>query len=127
LPGGYGLTSVADRNCVAARRGGEQREANIQSVGERTRFGRASWRASAFMVKPEVPQWSPLLVMGFGAIRSSGSGLGKTQTETQGTSFGGWRRNGWKVQSMKQGDLGGVSRLTPPPRSQSVHSSVEAG
>ena|SRR5665213_3099187 len=38
---------VADRNCVAARWGGEQRKANGQSVVTRTRFGRADWRARA--------------------------------------------------------------------------------
>jgi putative transposase len=32
---------VAEGNCVAVRRGGEQPEANLQSVGGRTRFGRA--------------------------------------------------------------------------------------
>ena len=30
---GAGRSSEAERNCVAARRGGEQREANWQSVG----------------------------------------------------------------------------------------------
>jgi hypothetical protein len=30
---------VIDRNCVAVRRGGEQREVNDQSVEQRTRFG----------------------------------------------------------------------------------------
>ena len=32
-------THVAEGNCVAARRGGEQSEANGQPVGIRTRFG----------------------------------------------------------------------------------------
>jgi hypothetical protein len=31
---------VAEGNCVVVRRGGEQPEANLQSVGRRTRFGR---------------------------------------------------------------------------------------
>jgi hypothetical protein len=35
------LRPVANSNCVAARRGGEQQEANDQSVGARTRFGLA--------------------------------------------------------------------------------------
>ena len=43
---------VADRNCVTARRRGEQREANGQSVVTRTRFGRADWRATGGMAKP---------------------------------------------------------------------------
>ena len=32
---------VADGNCVVVRRGGKQPEANLQSIGGRTRFGRA--------------------------------------------------------------------------------------
>jgi hypothetical protein len=43
---------VADRNCVVARRGGEQRKANGQSVVTRTRFGRADGRASDGKAKP---------------------------------------------------------------------------
>ena len=39
------LRPVADRNCVAVRRGGEQRKANVQSVGIRTRFGVMNRRA----------------------------------------------------------------------------------
>jgi len=42
---------VAEGNCVAARRGGEQPEANLQSVVKRTRFGRALRRASIPRVK----------------------------------------------------------------------------
>ena len=37
---------VVKGNCVAARRGGEQPETNLQSVGKRTRFGRTLRRAS---------------------------------------------------------------------------------
>jgi hypothetical protein len=44
--------SVADRNCVIVRWGGEQREANGPSVVTQTRFGRADWRASDGKVKP---------------------------------------------------------------------------
>jgi hypothetical protein len=43
---------VADRNCFIVRWGGEQREANGQSVVTRTRFGRADWRASGGKAKP---------------------------------------------------------------------------
>ncbi len=35
------LRPVADCNCVAERRGGEQQKANGPSVGRRTRFGRS--------------------------------------------------------------------------------------
>jgi hypothetical protein len=44
------LQPVADCNCVAVKRGGEQQEANDQSVERRTRFGRvfpASLRANS--------------------------------------------------------------------------------
>ena len=43
---------VAEGNCVAARRGGEQPEANRQSVGERIRFGVNPWRACWMVAKP---------------------------------------------------------------------------
>jgi len=42
---------VAKGNCVAARRGGEQPEANLQSVVKRTRFGLTYRRAFIPMVK----------------------------------------------------------------------------
>jgi len=42
----------AEGNCVAARRGGEQPEANCQSEGARTRFGAYPWRACWIMAKP---------------------------------------------------------------------------
>ncbi len=43
---------IAEGNCVAARRGGEQPEANLQSVVKRTRFGPAFRRACSLEVKP---------------------------------------------------------------------------
>jgi hypothetical protein len=43
---------VAEGNCVAVRRGGEQPEANRQSVGERIRFGVNPWRACWISAKP---------------------------------------------------------------------------
>jgi hypothetical protein len=42
---------VAEGNCVAARRGGEQPKANLQSVVKRTRFGLTYRRAFIPMVK----------------------------------------------------------------------------
>jgi error-prone DNA polymerase len=39
------LRPVTESNCVSVRRGGKQLEVNEQSVGERTRFGRADRRA----------------------------------------------------------------------------------
>ncbi len=46
----------AEGNCVIARWGGEQLEAKKQSVGTRTRFGRAVWRASGGRAKPRPAQ-----------------------------------------------------------------------
>jgi hypothetical protein len=49
--------SVAEGNCVAVKRGGEQPEANCRSVGERTRFGGELRRACSFMAKSET-RWA---------------------------------------------------------------------
>ena len=46
------LRPVSDRNCVAARWGGEQRKEKKSSVGTRTRFGRTDWRACERKAKP---------------------------------------------------------------------------
>jgi hypothetical protein len=43
--------SIAEGNCVAVRWGGEQPEANLQSVVKRTRFGRTLRRASSLKAK----------------------------------------------------------------------------
>ena len=43
---------VAEGNCVAVRRGGEQPEANRRSEGARTRFGANPWRACWVRAKP---------------------------------------------------------------------------
>src|SRR4051794_25221250 len=43
----------AERNCVVATRGGEQREANDRSVRGGTRFGLQRWRACFRKVKPK--------------------------------------------------------------------------
>ena len=51
---GVSHSPVAEGNCVAARRGGEQPEANWRSVVKRTRFGGAVRRASSFVVKPGI-------------------------------------------------------------------------
>ena len=40
---GGSYNSVAEGNCVAVKRGGEQPEANCRSAGGRTRFG-GMWR-----------------------------------------------------------------------------------
>jgi hypothetical protein len=45
---------VAEGNCVAERWGGEQLEANRQSVGIRIRFGVNPWRARWMMAKPGI-------------------------------------------------------------------------
>jgi hypothetical protein len=50
-PSGRCPFPVAEGNCVTVRWGGEQPTANMQSVGGRTRFGRARRRASGFKAK----------------------------------------------------------------------------
>jgi hypothetical protein len=53
-PPGHTLSGPeTERNCVAAMRGGEQREVNRWSVGRRTRFGSVSGRACWRKAKPE--------------------------------------------------------------------------
>ena len=49
--------SVAEGNCVAEKRGGEQSEAKGRSVGKRTRFGGELRRACSFMAKSET-RWA---------------------------------------------------------------------
>ena len=49
--------SVAEGNCVAVRRGGEQPKAKGRSVGGRTRFGGELRRACSFMAKSET-RWT---------------------------------------------------------------------
>jgi hypothetical protein len=65
---------------------------------------------------------------------SRGKPEGKNQTGTVGTTTGGWRQNGRKTLSMKQGDLSGpkpvftlVEPKSRPLRSQSTRSSDETG
>ena len=50
-------THEAEGNCVAARRGGEQPEANEQPAGERTRFG-GGGAASLLMMCEAWTGWS---------------------------------------------------------------------
>jgi len=50
---GESQNPVAEGNCVAVRRGGEQPEANWRSAGIRTRFGGEWWRACSGLAKPE--------------------------------------------------------------------------
>jgi hypothetical protein len=89
------LRLVADRNCVAARRGGEQREANGQSATQVNSIRPA--RAASLLAKGEaqtgVSRMSP-------ALRGSVS-------KRWGSRGGGWRRNGRKARHMKQRDLRG--------------------
>jgi len=54
LSRGNKLQPEADRNCVAARRGGEQRKANDQSVGDELDTARRPRRACLPMAKPEL-------------------------------------------------------------------------
>jgi len=79
--------SVAEGNCVAEKRGGEQSEAKGRSVGKRTRFGGELRRACSFMVKSET-RW---------ARWRGGSDVQAAPR--------GWRRNGRKGWRDKRGDL----------------------
>ena len=97
----YVLRPVADRNCVAVRRGGEHREANGQSVTQ------------VNSIRPD--------------CLASLLGKGEAQTEETRKSrklkgnvakrsakqSGGWRRNGRKSKYMKQRDLLGIRRCSP--------------
>lgn len=92
------LRPVADRNCVAARRGGEHRKANGQSVTQ------------VNSIRPGCS--ASLLVNGeaqTGAIRKQRKLRGNV-TKRSVEQSGGWRRNGRKSKPMKQRDLPGTRR-----------------
>jgi hypothetical protein len=74
---------VPNGNCVAARRGGEQPEGSVQSVGERTRYGQA------YSMSLQRPRRNLAPPEGGGPVRLRGS----VRKPRRGTS-GGWRRNG---------------------------------
>jgi len=124
---------VLNRNCVVATRGGEQRNENGQSVTTTAGNGGqreldsvgGSGRACVGKAKPVVEgktlwQWW--------------SGLEKSPATCQHPADG-WRRNGRKIGCSKQGDRAGTKGVhaqdhepkNRPVRSQSVHSSDEAG
>ena len=121
------LRPVADRNCVAARRGGEHRKANGQSV---TQVNSIRPYCLASLLDNGEAQT--------GTIRKSRKLKGNVGKRSAKQS-GGWRRNDRKSKSMKQRDLSGTAgvqpsrrpcrrgREEPPLRSQRSHSSVEAG
>ncbi len=66
------LRPVTDCNCVAVRRGGEQREVKKSSVGTRTRFGRTDWRACDRKAKPRpaLTSGKPMTLKGWVQKRS---------------------------------------------------------
>src|SRR5215813_13773989 len=82
--------SVAEGNCVAVRRGGEQPEANCWSVGGRTRFGGGA--ATSLLMH--------------GEVRKSLDTLAWWEKRCPGSPRG-WRRNDRKVWRSKRGDLYG--------------------
>jgi len=121
------LRPVAKSNCVAARRGGEQQEANDQSVGRRTRFGPAKRGEPAF-------QRRSLDREGRKAVELRGSVKKRRQTAPDD-----WRRNGQEGHTRETGRpvraSAGVHAIKRESvyrpknranRSQSVHSSEEA-
>jgi len=99
------LNLLTESNCVVARRGGEQPEVNDQSVGERTRFGLTV--VASLLASGEAQ--NAVRIRHTGRTREKAVGLGRKQTDPR-TLWGGWRRNGRKVQRIKQGDPPKVSR-----------------
>ena len=87
------LRPVADRNCVAARRGGEHREANGQSA-TRVNSIRPGCLAS-------LPSYGEAQI---GAIRKPTTLKGNVSKRSSEQS-GGWRRNGRKSKFIKPRDL----------------------
>ena len=86
---GESHNSVAEGNCVTARWGGKQPEANARSAGGRTRFGGMSRRACNEVAKSETHR-----------SRCRGG-----QSDDLGASRG-WRWNDRTVRRRKWGDLG---------------------
>jgi len=84
---GGSYNSVAEGNCVAAKRGGEQPAANGRSAGGRTRFGGMWRRACNEVAKPEThrsrwrsrqsDEWAHHVVGG-GTTRRGSTGSGET-------------------------------------------------
>jgi hypothetical protein len=124
---------VLNRNCVVATRGGEQRNKNGQSVTTCARKGGqreldsvgGGGRACVGMAKP----------VGEGkTLWQWWSGMEKSPATRQHPADG-WRRNGWKIGCSKQGYRARTNGVhaqanepkNRPARSQSVHSSGEAG
>ena len=113
---------VSNRNCVVATRGGKQRNENGQSVTTTACNGGqreldsvgVGGRACVGKAKPVVE--GKTLWQGW-------SGMEKSPATCQHPADG-WRRNGRKTGCSKQGDRAGNNF---PARSQSVHSSDEAG
>ncbi len=84
----------AEGNCVIARWGGEQLEAKKQSVGTRTQFGRAVWRASGGRAKPRPAQ------------REACDAEGRCQSNRR-ERQGGWRQRASKAGQVKRRNLCG--------------------
>jgi hypothetical protein len=130
----FGLNLVTEGNCVAARRGGEQPEVNDRSVGhERDSACCRGEPAPSWRSPTDAPtHWNGDVLRMNAAARAVS--LRGQPDQTRRTTRGGWRRNGQKILRIKQGDLLRKGRAYWPmasparrSRSQSVHSSVEAG
>jgi hypothetical protein len=78
---------VAEGNCVAVRRGGEQPEANRRSEGARTRFGANPWRAGWVRAKP-----------------GTTAGAETTVEKRPSEGLRGWGRNDGKARRSKRRD-----------------------
>ena len=97
------VSTVTERNCVAARRGGEHREVNDQSVTSVNSIRPSVVASLLENAKPKTP------VDPRRESRSHDRGRGRPQTKRNhiksGDDRGGWRRNDRKIQRNKQGDL----------------------
>ena len=97
------VSTVTERNCVAARRGGEHREVNDQSVTSVNSIRPIVVASLLENAKPKTP------VDPRRESRSHDRGRGRPQTKRNhiksGDDRGGWRRNDRKIQRDKQGDL----------------------
>ena len=111
---------IANGNCAAARQGGEQPEANLQSVVKRTRFGLTYRRAFIPMVKSrsehgrehEVCQWFARPRQGMGvAGRRPGSESLSRWVDSKEAMTG---RVGWLVTECREGRVLLLTRETCP-------------
>jgi hypothetical protein len=120
-PQAHPFGPVMNRNCVARRRGGKQRGVKETSV------------AIANSIRPD--RTASLRCKGEARTRENGEAMALRRwvSKRPWRRLGGWRRKALKSGCVTYGDLRGSKgcrttlRSPPPRRSQSTHSSDEAG